>query len=230
MSKRKQAVPVLQHNEATVGTVYLALSLLVLPVLLTNTGLNPLLTEAGVNFLYFCINFFCLSFLLRRFLRESLRYAGKQLWPLLGWSLLGFFLYYSTNLTISLGIRQVFPDFTNQNDAAISGQLQASFWLTAAGTVFLVPFSEELLHRAVVFGSLYKKSPVFAYLFSMLLFAAVHVAGYMGSAAPPVLLVSFLQYLPAGFVLAWSYQRSGCIFVPILIHTAINALGVMTMR
>ncbi len=231
MKKYKFTPPELYQNEKGAGLVYLVFSLAILPSLLTLEGYLPgLLGNAGVNLVYNALNFVMLVFLLRRFLRHSVEYAGKHLWPIIGYILLGFFLYFSTNLTLSYLLDKLLPGYANQNDAAIQAQLREHFWLTAIGTVFLVPLSEELLHRAVVFGCLREKNVVLAYIFSMFIFSAVHVVGYIGAVSPTTLLVSFLQYLPAGFVLAWTYQRSSCIFVPILIHTAINALGVMAMR
>ncbi len=231
MSKPKYVTPDLTQKETGAGFVYLVFSFLALPSLLNMGGYLPgLFGRAGVNFLYYCINFLVLAFMLRRFLKESAAYVGRHLWPVLGYSVLGFFLYYSTNLTLSAGISQVFPGYSNQNDAAIAELLKGQYLLTALGTILLVPLAEELLHRALIFGSLYPKSPVFAYVFSMFIFAAVHVVGYVGTVAPTTLLISFLQYLPAGWILAWTYKKSGCIFTSVLIHTAINTLGVLQMR
>ena len=40
----------------------------------------------------------------------------------------------------------------------------------------------------------------------------------------------FVQYLPAGLILAWSYEKSNTILTPIAIHTVINAIGIYAMR
>ena len=40
----------------------------------------------------------------------------------------------------------------------------------------------------------------------------------------------FVQYLPAGLMLAWSYEKSNTIVTPILIHTVINAIAIYSMR
>jgi len=82
----------------------------------------------------------------------------------------------------------------------------------------------------LIFRELYGKSRWAAYLVSIAAFAAVHIIGYLRVYSPMELLLSFLQYLPAGLCLAWSYAKSDTIFAPILIHTAVNAIGISAMR
>ena len=54
--------------------------------------------------------------------------------------------------------------------------------------------------------------------------------GYFGVYTPMQLLISFLSYLPAGFCLGWAYEKADTIFAPILIHAAVNAIGIYGMR
>ena len=44
------------------------------------------------------------------------------------------------------------------------------------------------------------------------------------------LLIAFLQYLPAGLWLAWSYIKGDTIFVPIAIHAAVNFITINGFR
>ena len=90
----------------------------------------------------------------------------------------------------------------------------------------LVPLAEECFFRGLLFRNLYSWSPVAAYLISMAAFSAIHVVGYIGTASPLHLLVSFLQYLPAGYCLAWCYHQTGTIITPIIMHTLTNAMSV----
>ena len=73
-------------------------------------------------------------------------------------------------------------------------------------------------------------SPILAYLLSMSIFSAIHVAGYVGMTDWLTLLLCFFQYLPASFALAWSYHRSGSIFTSVLTHTVVNLIGKLAMR
>ena len=68
-------------------------------------------------------------------------------------------------------------------------------------TVFLVPVAEETLFRGLLFRGLYDRSPVLSWLISTVVFSLVHIAGYIGQYDPMMLLMAFLQYLPAGICL-----------------------------
>ncbi len=225
MAGKKLTTP-LAEKEKTSGLIYVIASLFFLPSLLS---LLPL-SGSWRNFLYYILNFAVLIFLLRGFLRRSLAYAGKHIWAVLGYSVLGFGLYYVTSLAFSYVLRLLFPGFSNINDMNIIVYFSENYWLMVFGTVVLVPLTEELMHRALIFGTLYRSSPATAYIISMCLFGAIHVMGYIGTYNVIPLLLSFVQYLPAGLILAWCYRRSGCIYVPILIHTAVNAMAILTMR
>ena len=65
---------------------------------------------------------------------------------------------------------------------------------------------------------------------TILAFAIIHIIGYIGKYSALELLMAVLQYLPAGLCLAWAYTKSDTIFAPILIHAAINAVGILAMR
>ena len=72
---------------------------------------------------------------------------------------------------------------------------------------------------------LWRWSRFWAYAISAAVFCAVHVLSYVGRYEPALLALNFLQYLPAGLILAWAYEKSGSILCPILIHMGVNALG-----
>ena len=65
---------------------------------------------------------------------------------------------------------------------------------------------------------------------SICVFSLIHIVGFIGRYSPLELVLSFLQYVPAGLCLAWSYQRSGTVFAPILIHAMVNAYGICNLR
>ena len=73
------------------------------------------------------------------------------------------------------------PGFSNINDAAITELARANYTLMLIGVVFLVPLTEEMLYRGLIFRNLWQSSKVAAYLLSMAAFAAIHVLGYNGS-------------------------------------------------
>ncbi len=218
----------LTQTEERNSLCYTAISLLVLPSLLTEflASLGPL----WINSLYYVLNFGILAILLRRFLRSSARWGLENFKNSTLIFLAGFAGYFVCNYLVSRLILWILPDFSNHNDGQLGQLFSQSFLLMTLYTVVLVPFAEELMHRAVIFGALYRRHPAAAYLVSAAVFSAVHVLGYIGKAESTVILLSFLQYLPAGLILAWCYRKSGCIFVSILLHAAINTVGVLALR
>ncbi len=232
MAHTKKLPISMTDREKRLGFGYLLLDLFILPALLTamNDRLAIPLSDAWTNFLYFSLNFLFLAVIFSRFLKRSLMFAGQHIWDFFLTVIPGFLLYWVSNVLLSAGILWLYPGFSNINDGSIAQMTDGNFVIVAIGTVLLVPMAEELLHRGLVFGSLHRKNRAAAYIISTILFAAIHVLGYLGSHDTVSLALSFAQYLPAGLILAWAYEKSGCIFAPIAIHTVVNAMGIYALR
>ena len=219
-------------QESLCGFVYLAFQLLLLPQLLFygNSQLHPPLSEAELNFAFYLLNFLCMLFLFHRFLGQSLSQAVGHPVMLCQAVVLGLAAYFACNIVSTKLVELLIPSFRNLNNASMDTMQRSSFFLMAIGTVILVPPYEECIYRGLIFRSLYQKSPVAAYLISMLAFAAIHVMGYLGQYSPMHLAIATFQYLPAGLCLAWAYQKTDTIFAPILIHAIINYVTITGMR
>ncbi len=220
------------NRERTLGFCYAAIDIFLLPALLNalNAQLIRPLSGAWLNFLYFALNFVFLFAIFSRFLKRSLSFTGKHSGDLVVAVIAGFGLYWLSNVLLSFVILQLFPDYANPNDGSIADMASSHFVLMAVGAVLLVPMAEELVHRGLIFGTLAKKSRLAAYIVSTLFFSAIHVAGYIGLFGSTDLILAFVQYLPAGLILGWAYERSGSIFAPMVIHTAVNTMGIYAMR
>ena len=217
-------------KESICAIVYMLLEFLVLPTVISLlNGLlpNPL-SAARLNLAFFLLNYLAVGLILRKFIGKSLIESKPGL--LLSSAVLGMLAYWAMNLAVGTVILLINPEFANVNDAAIADMAQSDLLFSILGTVVLVPPCEELLFRGVVFGGMYNRRPVMAYVLSTVCFSAIHVVGYIGLFSWDILALCFLQYLPAGICLAWSYARSGSILTPILIHTLVNAMGVAIMR
>ena len=219
-------------NESVFGLIYFLLQLLVIPGILVVVNMmvgNPM-SEAITNVLFFAFNFVAVLIIFRKFLTANLCMLLDAPWHVLRFAGIGALIYMAGNTVFSLLITAVAPDFANINDAAIMDMVQENFGLMTLGTVVLVPVAEECFYRGLIFRNLYDKSPVWAYAVSMVLFSLAHVLGYVTLMDFGTLGLSFLQYLPAGFALAWAYRRSGSIFASILIHMSVNQIGMLLMR
>lgn len=224
--------PKLKPNETVFGFIYYALQLLIVPsvLYLVNWMLPVPLSEAKVNFVFFAINFIVVTLIFRKYLAENFKAALVYPWRILRFAAIGLAMYFAGNVLFSFIITYVDPDFANINDMSIMAMVQDNFTLMTIGTVLLVPVVEECFYRGLIFRNLYAKSPVLAYILSMVFFSAAHVLGYITLVDWTTLGLCFLQYLPAGFALAWSYRRTGSVFTSILIHMSVNQIGMLAMR
>ena len=225
--------PKLTPNEFVFGFIYFALQLIVIPSLLLviNMFLLPEpVSDTVINVIFFALNFVAVLLIFRKFLKMNLRIATAQPWRTLRFAGIGLIIYFlGTSLVTTVAMR-IHPDFLNINDQSIMAMVQEHYGLMTIGTVLLVPIVEEAFYRALIFRQLFDRSPIAAYLVSMVTFSIVHIAGYVGMADGVTLLLCFFQYLPAGFALAWCYHRTGSIFTSVLLHMTVNQIGMLTMR
>ena len=183
------------------------------------------MTEAKLNFLYYCINFVAVLWIFHRFLASSLGASLRRLFSTLWYSALGYLGAEALGEMVGYLLLQFLPDFSNMNDLSVTLMIQSEP-LLAIAVVLLVPVAEECWFRGLLFRNLHSWNPAAAYLISMAAFSAIHVVGYIGTVSPIYLLAAFLQYLPASYCLAWCYRQTGTIITPILMHTLVNAVSV----
>ncbi|MCQ2419262.1 MAG: CPBP family intramembrane metalloprotease, partial [Clostridia bacterium] len=189
------------------------------------------LSETSLNLLYFVINFVAVAAIFHHFLIQSLNYAGKSFWQFLQAVILGTVFYFCVTfaLTWALGKLHLLPG--NQNDAAVSSLLTSKHSLMTLCVCVLVPITEECLFRGLIFGTIHKKSRVWAYIVSILVFALIHTLPYLLSADKQAaytlkeFLIASLTYVPAGLALGWAYEKSGTIWASILTHALVNFIA-----
>ena len=128
--------------------------------------------------------------------------------------------------SVSLGM-DVTPD--SSNNAAIRTALTNYRVPMAICTVLLAPVTEECLVRGALFAPLCRRKPWLAYVVTSVLFSLLHIVQHYeaGQALLPYFL-TFLEYLPAGLVLGWAYQRTRSVWGPIALHCVINLLAVVS--
>ena len=213
------------------GVRFLLFQQLVLPYLLEwlDYALDLNLDASKMNLLFYTVNFAVLVGIFWRFLQVNLQHALQNIGTVLVPAIIGFFACRFISTVLDTGIYYLFPDFFNVNDANISTMAENQLPLWAFGTIVLVPPVEELLFRGTLFGGIYNRSKVLAWIVSVLGFALMHVLGYVGYYSWDMLLICTLQYLPAGVCLAAAYRKSGNILTPIVMHAALNGLAMLSM-
>lgn len=228
---KKLSIP-MRPIESILGLIYIVIQLLVLPLALVtiNDWLPVSLSDAALNFVNFAVNFICITVIFHRYLIDSFKVILAGPWWFLRCCGQGLIVYWIGSFLINLLILALDPAFSNVNDNTIAQMTSQNYVLMSVGTVLLVPVVEETLYRGVVFGQLYRRNPAIGYIASTVIFASLHVVGYIGLYDPLQLLLCFVQYIPAGICLAWTYVRSDTIWTPILIHITINQIGMLSMR
>lgn len=228
----KQLTVPMKKTEWILGLVYIALQVFVIPLIavIINELLPQPFSAVELNFIVFAFNFLCVTVIFHRFLIESVKIAMTDVFRVLRYAGLGFVLYYASSILVNMVVLAADPSFSNANDDSIAIMSGQNPVLMSMGAVWLVPVVEETLYRGVVFGQLHKRNPILAYVISTAVFASLHVIGYLGLYPPLRLLLCFIQYIPAGIFLAWTYVRADTILAPILIHIAVNQIGMLAMK
>ena len=217
-------------QETIFGWMYLAFQLIALPGILSWANETMQLSEAEYHFCIFVINFIAVLLIFNKYLSRSFTQVLQHPSYFIQAVILGFVAYYACSWGINKLFSWIAPGYTNANDASIAALSKGNFFLMAIGTVVLVPPVEECFYRGLIFRNLYGVSRLAAYLVSMAVFAFIHIIGYIQSYTLWQLILAFLQYLPAGLCLAWSYAKSDTVFSPIVIHALVNAWSIGLLR
>ena len=222
----------ISHQETVYGWLYLLIQIFILPTVLEtgNRLLGSPMGDTELNFLFFLLNFLAIICIFHRFLAKSARKMTQHPMYFLQAVVLGLAAYLACRWILGSLIGWLRPGFVNLNDQSIAAMARSGRFLMAIGTVILVPPVEETLYRGLIFKNLYSKNRWAAYILSMLAFSAIHILGAVGRLSWVDLLISTLQYLPAGLCLAWAYTKAETIYAPMLIHALINLRGIYAMR
>ena len=233
MATKKVKGSYLTPFERVGGGIFFFLYLLVMPLLMDYIflGVERLLgssiSPAAEHAIYYYVMFALTLIIFYNFIgKNTQRFLGNFPGTLGAWGA-GLVAFYGLNELLFRVTELLWDNGVNLNDVSISAQIEGEPRTTLLIVVFLAPFVEEVLFRGYVFASLRDHSRAAAYIVSCVLFAFPHVwqfaAGDLLSFSRILLLV---QYLVPGLVLAWSYDRSGNLWAPILVHVSANVLYV----
>lgn len=211
------------------GWCYLPVHLFILPLLLNIFSFVSWagLSDRTINVIYYGVGTAYILLFLRSYLRADFdtlldHKIGNFLCLLSGY-FFDILLSYAAIIALELIVGSV----VNPNEEAIDTMAQSDYSAVFGLAVFLAPVVEETLFRGVVFGTLREKSRVLAYAVSILLFSFYHIWQYAIAYSDASLFIYMIQYIPVSFVLAWLYDRSRTIWVPIIFHMLINALALV---
>lgn len=235
----KQTEPLLapRRSEILGGILYWPMFLLGTPLIaaffvaLFWSSADDMRNAAHINFVFSVLNAAILCILFRRMLKDGfarLLGRGWRLFPDLGRGILIYFaLAYAAGYVIDL-LTQVFGvENVNQNQDLIEQITRVLPTLVIVDACLLAPIAEELLTRALIFGGLYHRSRILAYAVSMLVFSLAHCIVAIPSQPIGVTVINIVTYLPAGFVFAWVYERSGTVWTSVFLHSLVNIIAML---
>lgn len=210
----------LTKRETIFGICFLPVYVFVLPLLIGMlTEYWPTeLPAAKVNTVYCLIGFLFILLCLRKHLRADWDRLCDNKLAMLITLIATHLLSIVLSMLIVLVSIALFDDSTNPYDAQ---GVKTGMGNMFTALVLLSPIVEEVLFRGVLFGALRKKNRAAAYIVSILAYVIASV-WQLTDLSFEMQLFCALQAIPAAFALCWSYERSGCIWVPILYHALTN--------
>lgn len=185
------------------------------------------MTSSAQNAIYYAIGIAFTLIFTHGFLRRGFDTFLDNAWRSVFNVALGYVVCFLLNYLVFFAMLYFIGDISNPNDEAVRGIAQENFTVMFIISVIMCPVVEETLFRGFLFGTIRRKNRILAYILSIGVFAFYHVWQYLVIYMDARMLVYMLQYIPAGFVLAWCYDRSGTVWAPILLHMAINAAGML---
>lgn len=204
--------------------LWLPIHVLGLPWLLLR--LFPEFSMAGLNFWTYAIGAAALTLLCLSFLRRDFDRLWERPLHVLGQALLGYALLMAANLLLAILLSPLLPQ-ENPNNEAILDLIKADRGRILAITVVLAPLLEELIFRGGIFGLLRRWNRLLAYGLCMLVFGLYHTWQY--ALSDPSFWIWLLQYLPAGYLLCRSYEKTECIWTSILLHVLNNSFSLLLL-
>ena len=221
----------MKTREKIAGWIYLPVHMFLMPLFIL-----PFIAIAAVRFglaidavtlnvVYYAAGLVFVLIFMFSFLKKNVT-STWRCWPFKPW-LIGFGIFYGGAILVNLILNYMGVGLINPNQEAVNDAVAMDTATMIAVAVIMAPIVEEVLFRGVVFGTIREKNRILAYAVSVILFSVYHLWASAVKAGDPTVLIYLGQYIPAGIVLAWIYERCGSIWASILFHMAANSLSVL---
>ena len=228
---REPFLVTMRRYEVTAGIVWLLFYLLlmgdVVGICLRLLGIS--VNAATLNAVFFVVNFLVTVIIFRRFLAYSLPLAADKPLRFLSGILLGFCIYQGCQVALGILYGAFFPNLWTPNDENIRSIAAQNYQIMWAGAVLLGPLVEETLLRGLVFGNLRNKNRIAAYVVASLVFALMHILGYVMQMNVVTFLLNFILYAVPSIALCAAYEYAGTVWAAIVLHMILNALSMYAL-
>lgn len=212
------------------GYIYLPFHIIILPLFINMlaTYLPGGLGETTANSIYYGMGFvFCLV-CMWKYLRQAFDLLLDNMATNIMAMLFGGVSYLLLSYLASGVLFAILGDAQlTSNNETISALSVESSRAVLALAVFIAPIVEEVLFRGVIFGTLAQKHRRLAFIVSISLFAFYNVWQLALSTMDWTMFVYMIMSIPMGYAMAWVYEKTNCIWVPIFLHMLINMLSML---
>lgn len=211
--------------QKTAGFIYLPLHIAIIPLLVGMLGyyIPNGMDDLTANIIYYGIGLvFCLI-AMWRYLRSAFDILLDNLMKNIVMIAFAYCIQFMLSFILTSALVLIAGDsVVNPNDEMVTEIASDNYRAALSISVFIAPIVEEILFRGVVFGSIRQKNRTWAYVISIALFAFYHVWQYAVAYQDVSMLIYAVQYIPAAYALAWSYEKTNCIWIPIFLHMFLN--------
>ncbi len=232
---KRTSLPPFEHRmsgtQRILGWCWLPVYMFALPVLAAmynRYALEPW-DALTANSIYFGIGAAFVLIVLGTYLRRDFDVLCDAALACVTALLMAILVEYALSLPMALILILIEENFVNPNNEFVMAMAEGAEGAVMALAVFIGPLVEEPLFRGVVFGSIRRRSRLWAYIVSIALFSLLHVWQYAFLYSDVSLLLYAVQYIPISFALAWCYERTSCIWVPVFFHMLQNFLSYMML-
>lgn len=213
--------------QRTAGYIYLPFYMIVLPLFAVMlAALSPEeFNDVTANAVYYGTGLvFCLI-CMRKFLRSSFDLLLDNFGTNVAALAFGYIINMLLGYLAAGAVFAILGDkITNLNSQILAYESPRA---VIAMAVFIAPVIEEVLFRGVIFGALAPKHRRLAFIVSIGLFAFYNIWQFALAAMDLTMLVYMIMYIPIGYALAWAYEKTNCIWVPIFLHILINVMTLL---
>jgi len=223
----------IKKSEIIFLCIYFPIHIIGIPLLFSYfevAGILQSVDELTLNFGYYGFGVIMCLIFAKGIYRRSFDALCDRFFKCVFSALIGYILIMLANYAVAMVEMNLSEVTENINETNVESLATLNYGMFAAMAMYLAPIVEEGLFRGLFFTVIRPKSRVLAYIVSAGLFSLYHVWQFAVLYQDPTYLLVALEYLPAALILCWSYDRTGSIWTPIMVHMMVNGVGVYAMN
>jgi len=185
-----------------------------------------LMNTAYINLACYGVSFVLILVFMFSFLRDSFCDIFDDLPRFFASILIYVVAYYLLAYIVNALSLVIMPeDISNPNNDGVMDAVKEGRNVMLVTAVIFGTIVEECIFRGAIFGTLRTRSRAAAYIVSAALFALYHLWSYLLTDFSWPLVLTLIQYVPGGVVLARCYERSGTIWASVAVHAVVNVVA-----